>query len=338
MRFPPFPRISRFRRLAMLAGLVTAMTFATGISPVQAGTPTLTDYFYGGVHNAYDRAAYPYLIDALDAGDRMIEIDMWTFFGQWTVSHSNPFGNDNNCEQGATIGQLRDSARSKPLTDCLDNIKAWHDAHPDHELLIIKLEMKDGFHDNRGKGPDELDTVFRTRFGSAMITPAALMNGWATPDEGAKAHAWPTQLRGKIMAYVIRGTAENDSLPTEVEYAQHLRAHPADAQVFPVPNTAYGTADPRQGYDASLRPWFVVFDGSATGFAGLSAEQRAFYRDYFTTVTDAHSVSPTLDTYNPTPEQALTRTRLLGCLGATVISSDWRHVPGWQGPHDRSSC
>jgi hypothetical protein len=180
--------------------------------------------------------------------------------------------------------------------------------------------------------------VFRARLGGAMITPAALLTGNATPDAGALAGAWPVQTRGKILAYVIRGTAENDSLPTEIEYAGHLRAHPADAQVFPVPNTAYGSGDPRQGYDATLRPWFVVFDGAATSFAGLTADQRAFYRPYFTTLTDAHSVSPALDTYNPTPAQALARAKSLGCLGATVVSSDWRTVPGWQGPHPRSAC
>ncbi|GAA3799918.1 hypothetical protein GCM10022226_19270 [Sphaerisporangium flaviroseum] len=47
--------------------------------------------------------------------------------------------------------------------------------------------MKDGFHDNRGRGPDELDTVFRDRLGGAMITPAALMQGHPTPDDGARA-------------------------------------------------------------------------------------------------------------------------------------------------------
>jgi hypothetical protein len=324
----------RLPRLAVLGGLIATLI----LIPDPARAASLTGSFYGGIHNAYERAAYPYLIDALDAGNRMIEIDMWTFFGQWTVSHSNPLLNDNNCERGAILDDLRDSARSRPLTDCLDNVKGWHDANPDHELLIIKLEMKDGFHDNRGRGPDELDAVFRARFGGAMLTPATLMNGLPTPDEAAITTGWPAAVRGKIMAYVIRGTVENDSLPTEVEYARHLRDHPADAQVFPVPNTAYGAADPRQGYEESLRPWFVVFDGGAATYAGLTDGQRDFYRPYFATVTSAHSVAPPLDATNPPPDQALARTRMLGCLGATVISSDWRAVPGWQGPHDRASC
>ncbi|MDH2424044.1 Ca2+-dependent phosphoinositide-specific phospholipase C [Sphaerisporangium sp. TRM90804] len=326
----------RSPRLAALAGLAASILVAATAAPAQAAA--VNGATYGGVHNAYERAAYPYMIDALDAGNRMIEIDLWTFFGQWTVSHSNPFGNANNCEQGSTAGQLRDSSRSRPLTDCLDNVKAWHDANPDHELLVIKLEMKDGFHDNRGRGPDELDAVLRPRFGGALITPAALLNGHATPDDGARAGAWPAQTRGKIMVYVIRGTAENDSLPTEIEYARHLRDHPADAQVFPVPDSAYGAADPREAYEQALRPWFVVFDGAATSFAALSPAQRAFYAPYVTTVTGAHSVSPTLDAYNPTPEQAHARAKLLGCLGATIVSSDWRDVPAWQGPHDRAAC
>ncbi|MFF3442046.1 Ca2+-dependent phosphoinositide-specific phospholipase C [Streptosporangium sp. NPDC002721] len=321
-----------------MAALVASMVVPITGAPAHASASTLTGHTFGGVHNAYEKAAYPYLIDALDAGNRMIEIDLWTFFGQWTVSHSNPFGNDNNCEQGATVGELRDSSRNQPFNRCLDNIKAWHEANPAHELLVVKLEMKDGFHDNRGKGPDELDTVLRDRFAGAMITPSTLRGGHPTPDAAARAGAWPSDTRGKILVYVIRGTVENDSLPTELEYARHLRDHPADAQVFPVPQGAYGAGDPRQSYEESLRPWFVVFDGAATSFAGLSAAARAFYGDYFTTVTGAHGVAPALDTYNPTPQQALDRTRQLGCLGATVVSSDWRTVPGWQGPHDRATC
>ncbi|MBG0822571.1 hypothetical protein HS048_17690 [Planomonospora sp. ID91781] len=330
MRFPS--------RIAVTAALTASMVAAVCGGPARAAEPALTDLTFGGVHNAYERAAYPYLVDALDAGNRMIEIDLWTFFGQWTVSHSNPFWSDNNCERGATVGQLRDSARNQQFTHCLDNIRAWHEANPGHELLVVKLEMKDGFHDNRGRGPDELDAVLRERFGDAMLTPADLMGGHATPDDAARAGAWPADHRGRILVYVIRGTAENDSLPTELEYARHLRDHPADAQVFPVPRGGYGAADPRHGYEESLRPWFVVFDGSAASFAGLPAERRAFYGDYFTAVTSAHEVAPALDPVNPPADQALARTRTLGCLGATVVSSDWRDVPGWQGPHTRTGC
>ncbi|GAA3158901.1 phosphatidylinositol-specific phospholipase C domain-containing protein [Planomonospora alba] len=327
-------------RLALAAALAASLLTALGAGPAHADGPPLTGLTLGGVHNAYERAAYPYLIDALDAGNRMIEIDLWTFFGQWTVSHSNPFWSDNNCEKGATAGELRDSARSQQFPHCLDNIRAWHEANPGHEPLIVKLEMKDGFHDNRGRGPDELDAVLRERLGDALITPADLMGGGhPTPDAAARAGAWPADLKGRIMVYVIRGTAENDSLPTELEYARHLRDHPADAQVFPVPQGAYGSAaDPRQAYEESLRPWFVVFDGSATAFAALPADRRAFYAPYVTTVTGAHEVAPALHATAPSPEQALARTRQLGCLGATVVSSDWRTVPGWQGPHDRAGC
>ncbi|WP_449065612.1 hypothetical protein [Planomonospora algeriensis] len=93
MRFPS--------RLAATA-LAASMAAAVCGGPARAAEPALTDLTFGGVHNAYERAAYPYLVDALDAGNRMIEIDLWTFFGQWTVSHSNPFWSDNNCERGAT--------------------------------------------------------------------------------------------------------------------------------------------------------------------------------------------------------------------------------------------
>lgn len=306
--------------ISLLAGPVIA-------TPAVAAGPTLGEVAISGLHNSYQKSAFANFAGALATGTGMVEIDVWTTFSAWTVNHDHPFFNNNNCT--STSG-----ARDQGLRTCVDNIATWHRANPSHRPLLIKLELKAGFQDDQGVGPDELDALFTSRLGSAMYRPADLMRGvHATPDAAARANAWGAaeELRGRVILLVLKGTAENDPLPTEIEYAQHLRANPATAVGFPFVHNGVSSADPRTRYEAALRPWFVVFDGSAASFAGLSAAARAFYsgNHYLLVATDSHAVAPPLSRTSPTTAQATDRLRLLGCLGASVASSDWYTVAGW---------
>lgn len=279
-----------------------------------AASPTLGEVAVSGLHNSYQRSAFPRLRNALDTGTGMIEIDVWTTFGVWTVNHDHPFWSDNNC--ASTSGAV-----SQGLRTCVDNIATWHNANPNHQPLLIKLELKAGFQDDQGVGPDELDAVFRSRLGSAMYRPADLMRGvHATPDAAARANAWAAAdaLRGRVILMILKGTVENDPLPTDIEYARYLAANPSTAVGFPIVHGGIAASDPRTRYEAALRPWFVVFDGSATSFVGLTPAGRAFYSGnrYLAITTDAHAVAPALPQSNPTTAQAVDRLRLIGCQGA----------------------
>ncbi|HWM03644.1 MAG TPA: hypothetical protein VNP92_15020 [Actinophytocola sp.] len=322
----------RTRVVAVVAAAL-AMVGLTAPVPASAQAPTLGEVVISGLHNSYQKSAFAHLTDALGTGVGMIEIDVWTTFSSWTVNHDHPFWNGNNCTSAS-------GSTDQGLETCVDNIKSWHDSDPDHQPLLIKLELKAGFQDDQGVGPDELDAVFDDRLGSAMYRPADLMGGaHGTPDAAAAANAWgaAADLRGRVILMVLKGTVENDDMPTEVEYARHLSANPASAVAFPFVHDGIGGADPRTRYDAALRPWFVVFDGGANTFANLTPAQRAFYVDnhYLTVTTNSHEVAPALDANNPTPQQAADRLRLLGCLGSSVASSDWYQVPDWHRTEPR---
>lgn len=303
-----------------------AMVGLTAPMPAAAQGPTLGQVAISGLHNSYEKSAFAHFTDALSSGVGMVELDVWTTFSAWTVSHSNPFGNDNNCTSSS-------GSTNQSLATCVDNIASWHQGNPNHQPLLIKLELKAGFQDDQGVGPDELDELFNSRLGSAMYRPGDLLGGHATPDEAARANAWaPAEsLRGRVILMVLKGTAENDSLPTEVEYARHLSANPGSAVGFPFVHDGIAASDPRTRYEEALRPWFVVFDGSANSLAGLDATARGFYvnNHYLVVTTNAHEVAPALDASSPTPQEAADRLRLLGCLGASVASSDWFQVPDW---------
>ncbi|MFD9366798.1 phosphatidylinositol-specific phospholipase C domain-containing protein [Streptomyces sp. NPDC060020] len=294
-----------------------------------------------GVHNAYDKAKYPYFADALDSGAALLELDVWTnFFGSsWRVSHNNPFGNDNNCENAATPAQLRTKARNQNLAGCLADIRSWHDAHPGHRPVVLKLELKDGFAANLGRGPADLDALLTGRLGDAVYRPGQLAAGHPDLDTAARAGAWPGRaaLAGKFIVELIPGTVEegnaSDTLWTDREYATHLRTLASQgrlgqAAAFPAVHRAEA-GDPRTRYaDVSLRPWFVVFDGDASAYAGGSVDTGWYDRNHYLLIaTDAHNVAPAIDSTRPTEAQARDRLALLAGHHASIVSADWYPLP-----------
>ena len=294
-----------------------------------------------GVHNSYDKAAFPYFADALDSGAGMLELDVWTnvFGSSWRVSHDNPLGNNNNCANATTVSRLRTNSKDRDLGGCLTDIRTWHDANPGHRPIVLKVEMKDGFLGSSGRGPDAFDALVSGKLGDALLRPADLVGSHADLDEAVQADGFPTraQLAGKFIVELIPGTVEEqnplDHLWTDQEYATHLRDLQAagrlgEATSFPaVHNVAAG--DPRTRYaDASLRPWFVFFDGDASAWVADGVDT-AWYdqRHYFVLMTDAQNVAPAIDGTNPTEQEARDRLTLLAHEHASLISSDWRSLP-----------
>lgn len=335
---------SRIVGAAMAVGAAGALVW--GPAPAVAGAADTGQLSYAastwvGVHNAYEKDKYRYFADALDSGAGMLELDVWTnaFGRSWRVSHSNPFGNDNNCENAAHSGELRTKPRNQDLGGCLADIRAWHDAHPGHRPVLLKIELKDGFQNRYGRGPAALDALLTARLGDALFRPADLGRGHADLDSAVRADGWPARsaMAGRFVVELIPGTVEEDnpadSLWTDREYAIHLRDLAAagrlrEAAAFPAVHGAQA-GDPRERYaDAGLRPWFVVFDGDASAYAGGSVDT-AWYarRNYLVVMTDAHRVAPAIDGTRPTEAQALDRVGLLSGRHASVVSADWYPLP-----------
>lgn len=340
--------LSRTAMTAASAVLAGALSLGVAPGEVRSGGSVVADpgLAYSdstgvGVHNAYEKAKYPYFADALDSGAGMLEIDVWTnaFGRSWRVSHSNPLGNDNNCENAAHAGELRTKPRNQDLGGCLADIRAWHDAHPGHRPILLKIELKDGFQARHGRGPAALDALLSARLGDALFRPADLAGGRPDLDTAVRADGWPARsaMAGKFVVELIPGTVEEDNpmdtLWTDREYATHLRDLAAagrlrEAAAFPAVHRA-AAGDPRTRYaDAGIRPWFVVFDGDASAYAGGSIDT-AWYdsRHYLVVMTDAHKVAPAIDGTNPTEAQARERVALLAGRHASVVSADWYPLP-----------
>jgi calcium-dependent phosphoinositide phospholipase C len=335
-------------RLAVAVSTAVLVSAATALAlplTAQAG-PHDAASSYGdttgvGVHNAYEQDKYEYFADALDSGASLLELDVWTnVIGKgWRVSHSNPTGNDNNCENAASADELRTKERDQSLDGCLADMRAWHDAHPGHPPVLIKVEMKDGFYDKADRGPDELDALLGEKLGDALLRPSDITGGHATLDEAVGSTGWPSRdaMAGKFLFELIPGTVEEgnpaDDLWTDEEYATHLKDLSAkgtlgQAGAFPAVHGAE-KGDPRtKRYDEALRPWFVVFDGDAATFTGDGIDT-AWYQEhgYLTVMTDAHKVAPEIDDTEPSEQEAGDRVTRLAASHASFATSDWYTLP-----------
>ncbi|MGY0004079.1 phosphatidylinositol-specific phospholipase C domain-containing protein [Micromonospora sp. I033] len=331
--------LSALVALAVLAAMVSARPASAAVDPGTRISATTVV----GTHNAYDRGTYTYLAQALDARPGLIELDVWpdVLTRQWRVSHSNPLGNDNNCVAATSAAQLYTGTRNRNLEHCLDDIRLWLGAHPDAGPLILKLELKTGFSGRTGQGPAQLDAVLAARLGDRVFRPADLLGGHPSLDAAARADAWPSlaQLAGKVIVELIPGTVEEgnptDTLWTDVEYARHLAGLAAagtlgSARAFPAVHRAQ-TGDPRGRYaDASLRPWFVLFDGDATAYV-TGGVDTAWYdtNHYLLVMTDAQNVPPVVG--DADAEAARARLAQLAAAHASVASADWAALPSVVG-------
>ncbi|MEU1463577.1 phosphatidylinositol-specific phospholipase C domain-containing protein [Streptomyces sp. NPDC005727] len=326
----------------VVASVGAAAVLAMGAGNAQAEVPKFSGVTAIGTHNAYEKDKYPYFAQALDSGASLLELDVYvdSLSHRWRVSHSNPLGNDNNCEAAKSPDELYGKSRNQDLGGCLDNIAAWNRLHPDHPPIVIKVEMKVGFNDRAGMGADEFDTLVSRKLGGSVFRPADLLGGsYPTLDAAARADAWPSRdaMRGKFLFELIPGTVEQsnpfDHYWTDKEYGDHLRDLSAagrisEAQAFPAVLGAEN-GDPRAGrYDAWIRPWFVFFDGDAATYVNKGYDT-SFYsaNHYILITTGADGVSPAISSTDPTAAEVAARLALLAENHASVITSDWAAEP-----------
>lgn len=330
---PVLQRGEDFVKLKTLT-LATAALLAVATTPAQASDASIAGITGVGVHNAYDKATFPWLVDALDSHASLLEIDVWQNFlgnGAYQVSHE-PWGANNNCSSSTTFAGLRSGNRDQNFQTCLRNIKLWHDQNPTHEPIIIKIEAKNGYDCTGGFCPARLDALIASSLGAGnILKPADVKGGYPTLDAAVRAGNWPAResLRGKFMFVVITGAFEAgnpfDHYHTDLEYADYLTSlggNLSSAMMFPTINGATST-DPRTGDHGGTRAqWYVTFDGDASSWVNGDTSF-VTQGNYLLVMADAQNVAPAIDDHNPTVQQGQDRVRLLAGRGATIASSDW---------------
>jgi hypothetical protein len=166
----------------------------------------------------------------LDSGVRQIELDVYADAkgglyahpaGPNTVASAHlppdpPFDPDGlMLKPGFKVMHVQDIdyvSTCQPLIACLQTVRTWSQAHPEHLPLFILIETKQG----TPKSPlpfttpeqftsatfDALDQEIRSVFSAGeMITPDQVRGSFATLNEAIRKQGWPTlaQARGKVV-------------------------------------------------------------------------------------------------------------------------------------------
>jgi hypothetical protein len=319
--------------IVLLASLIASLT-TVFVQPykAQAAGGSFADQTRVGIHNAYDKARFKYLINALQAGSGLVEVDVWqNWFASgkyWTSD--NGFGNNNNCEDATSYSQLGSLNRNQDFTSCLQDISLWQQQFPNHAPLILKLELKNGFDTANGYGPAQLDAMLKSYIGANnLYTPADLMGStYGDLDSAARANAWATtaQLTGKIIVVIQAGAPELrlKSYTSDQEYIDYLislkkAGHLSQATAFPTLLKSAST-DPRPNNDRA--PWYVVFGDDATNWTTVDT---SFYANnhYLLIMTKANEVAPSIDSIAPAAADAYEHVNQIAAHAATIASVDW---------------
>lgn len=104
--------------------------------------------------------------------------------------------------------------------NCLQELKKWSDANPDHVPVFITLEPKDGEANFFGTKPedftselfDALDKEIRKGLGDKIITPDMVRGKYKTLEEAVLNNNWPTlkNAKGKFLFILDNNGAKRD--------------------------------------------------------------------------------------------------------------------------------
>ena len=178
--------------------------------------------------------AHPPLDEQFDGGIRQIELDV--FADSKGGRYAHPAGPAAEAAAGVTVDPIENFSGAspdvmmkpgfkvmhvqdvdqhsscQPFTACLKIVRDWSKAHPQHLPIFVLVETKQGKPLNipHATTPepftaatfDALDQEIRSVFAAdEMVTPDDMRGTYATPNEAARADAWPTlaQARGKVI-------------------------------------------------------------------------------------------------------------------------------------------
>lgn len=173
--------------------------------------------------------SHPALTEQLDHGIRQIELDVYADTQGGRYAHpkgpallqeaglkpdADPYPAGLLDKPGFKVFHVLDidmRSSCQPFVACLEEVRTWSHAHPDHIPVFILVEAKQGApKDARMTVPepftpavfDALDAEIRSVFpASELITPDDVRGTYATLNEAVRAGAWPSlqSARGKVM-------------------------------------------------------------------------------------------------------------------------------------------
>jgi hypothetical protein len=154
-------------------------------------------------HNAFERSE-PIFDQLAYHQVRSLEVDVHTSkagirapAGDWFVFHTDtPTQRNSSCEH---------------LSDCLQQVMAFHRVAPQHEVVELMVDLKTAF--GGAQSMDALDTILERELGDSLYTPDDLLAHCpGAPDlvsavKGACSFPTVTELRGRVLVVLTGGSS-----------------------------------------------------------------------------------------------------------------------------------
>ncbi len=182
--------------------------------------------------------SHPPLDEQLDLGLRGFELDVFADpeggryrerLGPKILNLPTAVGPAELSEPGFKVMHVQDidyATTCLTFVDCLETVKAWSDAHPDHLPIFIQVEPKEDTLEVSGLDlvealpyTPELMTALTAEVRSVfpdedLLTPDDVRRGAPTLAAGLKKGGWPTvdSLRGKVMFALGSSGPQRDAL------------------------------------------------------------------------------------------------------------------------------
>ena len=166
-----------------------------------------------GTHNSYHLApsasilAWRYshrpLDEQLEIGVRQFELDLFrdAAAGDFDVYHLATIDQETNCPT---------------LTDCLETMLVWSQAHPEHHPVVVLLEPKDTVSsEDAGEWLDALESIVSATWPRELVlSPDLVAREHGSLRAGLAAEGWPTidALRGRTLFVLHTGGVLRDEL------------------------------------------------------------------------------------------------------------------------------
>ncbi len=197
-------------RISLVAAIVCAIACgprARAASPNGIEGLRINQLQFIGTHNSYHVRAKPSRFASLnyshapldlqlERGVRSVELDLHDRGGTFEVCH---------------IVKIDEGTTCRRLSDGLETVRKWSDAHPGHLPISFLFELKK---DGAGFDPrirkfdaaslDRLDDLLQSVFpASHCIRPDDVRGNAATLREGVEKHGWPTLAAGRGKVFFI---------------------------------------------------------------------------------------------------------------------------------------
>ncbi len=108
------------------------------------------------------------------------------------------------------IAFIDDRSHCKAFVDCLSELREWSDSNPQHDPLLVWLEIKDYAGGVRIESVKPVDALLRRALGDRLLTPDDVRGSHATLREAIETDGWPTltEARGRIL-FLMDGNAQH---------------------------------------------------------------------------------------------------------------------------------